>query len=89
MGNLALALGRPGRTVQATLGVMEKQLGGGWRTGAGGDIDRYLQTNVVMYPGFSGGPLVEAGGHVAGINSSALMRGVSLTIPSGTIKQAS
>jgi S1-C subfamily serine protease len=86
VGNLALALGRPGRTVQATLGVISA-LGGGWRTGAGGDIDRYLQTDVVMYPGFSGGPLVEAGGRLAGINSSALMRGVSLTIPSGTIKR--
>lgn len=86
VGNLALALGRPGRTVQATLGIVSA-LGAGWRTGAGGDIDRYLQTDVVMYPGFSGGPLVEASGRSAGINSSALMRGVSLTIPSGTIKR--
>lgn len=86
VGNLVLALGRPGRTVQATLGVVSA-LGGSWSTGGGSEIDRYLQTDVVMYPGFSGGPLVEAGGKFAGLNTSALGRGVSLTIPSATIKR--
>lgn len=86
VGNLMLALGRPGQTVQATLGVVSA-LGGAWRTGAGGEIDRYLQTDVVMYPGFSGGPLVAADGRLAGVNSSALARGVSVTIPSGTVKR--
>lgn len=86
VGNLVLALGRPGRTVQATLGIVSA-LGGAWRTGAGGEIDHYLQTDVVMYPGFSGGPLVEASGRVAGVNSSALARGVSVSIPAATVKR--
>jgi S1-C subfamily serine protease len=86
VGNLALALGRPGKSVQATLGVVSA-LGGAWRTGVGGEIDRYLQTDVVMYPGFSGGPLVEASGKFAGINSSALARGVSVTIPAATVRR--
>lgn len=86
VGNLVLALGRPGRTVQATLGVVSA-LGSAWSTGGGSEIDRYLQTDVVMYPGFSGGPLVEAGGKFAGLNTSAMSRGVSLTIPSATIKR--
>jgi S1-C subfamily serine protease len=34
-----------------------------------------------MYPGFSGGPLVDASGRVVGLNSSALARGASLAIP--------
>ncbi len=83
VGHLVLALGRPGRTVQATLGIVSA-LGTSWRTAAGGTIDRYLQTDVVMYPGFSGGPLVDADGKVLGLNTSAL-RGVSLTIPSLTV----
>ncbi|MFQ5942852.1 MAG: S1C family serine protease [Anaerolineales bacterium] len=83
VGHLVLALGRPGRTVQATLGIVSA-LGTSWRTAAGGMIDRYLQTDVVMYPGFSGGPLVSADGKVIGLNTSEL-RGVSLTIPSETI----
>lgn len=84
VGNLVLALGRPGRTVQATLGIVSA-LGEGWRTRQGGQIDRYLQTDVVMYPGFSGGPLVDAAGQLIGLNSSALGRGVSLTIPTPTL----
>lgn len=86
VGNLVLALARPGRTVQATLGVISA-LGGSWRTGAGGEIDRYLQTDVLMYPGFSGGPLVDAVGQFVGINSSALRRGASLTIPATTVQR--
>jgi S1-C subfamily serine protease len=85
VGQLVLALGRPGRTVQATLGVVSA-VGKQWRTPAGGQIDRYLQTDVVMYPGFSGGPLVGAGGTFLGLNTSALLRGVSVTVPSNTLK---
>ena len=86
VGHLILALGRPGNTVQATLGIISA-LGDAWRTGAGGTIDRYVQTDVVMYPGFSGGPLVNAAGEMIGLNSSALARGVSLTIPASTVKR--
>lgn len=85
VGSLTLALGRPGRTVQATLGVISA-LGEEWRTPGGGAIDRYLQTDVVMYPGFSGGPLVGPDGQVIGLNTSALLRGVSVTVPVPTIR---
>jgi S1-C subfamily serine protease len=61
VGHLVLALGRPGRSVQATLGIVSA-LGDSWRTPAGGRLDRYLQTDVVLYPRFSGGPLVDATG---------------------------
>ncbi|MEM7346123.1 MAG: trypsin-like peptidase domain-containing protein [Chloroflexota bacterium] len=86
VGHLVLALGRPGKTVQATLGVVSA-LGGEWRTQAGGKIEHYLQTDVVMYPGFSGGPLVSATGQIVGLNTSALVRGVSLTVPAPTLKR--
>jgi S1-C subfamily serine protease len=86
VGQLVLALGRPGRTVEATLGVVSA-LDSGWRTGAGGLIDRYVQTDVVMYTGFSGGPLVDVAGRVAGLNSSALARGVSVTLPTATVRR--
>jgi S1-C subfamily serine protease len=84
VGHLVLALGRPGQTVQATLGIVSA-LGQSWRTPAGGQVDRYLQTDVVMYPGFSGGPLVSATGQVLGLNTSALLRGVSLAVPFATV----
>lgn len=86
VGNLVLALGRPGVSLQATLGVVSA-LGKAWRTGAGGEIDRYLQTDVVMYPGFSGGPLVTMDGRFAGLNTSALVRGASVTLPAATVRR--
>jgi S1-C subfamily serine protease len=86
VGHLVLALGRPDADVQATLGVVSA-LDKEWRTHAGGRIDTYVQTDVVMYPGFSGGPLVSAGGAMIGLNSSALARGVSVTLPAATLKR--
>lgn len=86
VGQFVLALGRPGRTVQATLGIVSG-LGDAWRTGMGGQIDQYLQTDVIMYPGFSGGPLVEAGGRLIGLNTSGLGQGVSLAIPASTLSR--
>ena len=84
VGTLVLALGRPGKTVQATLGIVSAY-GDSWRSPAGGRLDRYLQTDVVMYPGFSGGPLVDAAGNIVGLNTSALLRGISITVPAPTI----
>jgi S1-C subfamily serine protease len=86
VGHLVLALGRPDADVQATLGVISA-LDKEWRTHAGGRIDTYVQTDVVMYPGFSGGPLVSVGGAMIGLNSSALARGVSITLPVATIRR--
>lgn len=86
VGHLALALGRPGRTVQATLGIVSA-IGEGWRTPEGGMVDHYLQSDVVMYPGFSGGPLVGSSGSVIGLNSSALIRGISIALPTPTVRR--
>ena len=86
VGNMVLALGRPGQGVQATLGIVSA-LGDSWRTRAGGQIDRYLQTDLVMYPGFSGGPLVDVSGNVVGLNTSALLRGVTTSVPVPTVRE--
>jgi S1-C subfamily serine protease len=83
---MVLALGRPGSSVQATLGIVSA-LADAWRTPAGGQLDRYLQTDVVMYPGFSGGSLIDSSGHVLGLNTSALLRGVSLSVPAPTVQR--
>ena len=86
VGHLVLALGRPGQRVQATLGIVSA-LGDSWRTPAGGLMDRYVQTDIVMYPGFSGGPLVNMSGQILGLNTSALLRERSLAIPLGTLRR--
>jgi S1-C subfamily serine protease len=85
VGNLVLALGRPGKTVMATLGIVSA-LGDGWRTRAGGHIDRYLQPDVAMPPGFSGGPLVDSAGRLLGLVSSGLVRGIAVAVPVATLE---
>ena len=86
VGHLALALGRPGAAVRATLGIISA-LGNRWRTPAGGPVDRFIQTDTVMYPGFSGGPLVDAQGRFVGLNSSALVHGVEIAVPVPTLNR--
>ncbi len=81
IGQIALALGRPNlEGIQASLGVISA-VGGPVRTGRGGLLERYLRTDTIPYPGFSGGPLVDATGCILGINTSGLWQGGSLTIP--------
>ena len=81
VGQIALALGRPNlEGIQASLGVVSA-IGGPVRTGRGGLLERYLRTDTIPYPGFSGGPLVDAAGRLLGINTSGLWQGGSLTIP--------
>jgi S1-C subfamily serine protease len=86
VGHLVLALGRPGEKMMATFGIVSA-LSKDWRTPAGGKLDYYLQTDVVMYPGFSGGPLVDVSGRILGLNSSALLRGISVTVPAISLRQ--
>lgn len=84
VGHLVLAVGRPGSAVNASLGVVSA-LEGGARQPGFGNLDAFVQTDVVMYPGFSGGPLIDTTEGFIGLNTSALMRGVSLTVPAPTI----
>ncbi len=86
VGHLVLVLGRPGRTVRAAMGIISA-LGESWRTMAGGNIDRYLQVDAALYPGFSGGPLVTVDGKIIGMNTSGLLRGIAVAVPVPTIRQ--
>lgn len=86
VGHVVLALGRPGRSVRATLGIVSA-LGEEWTTPLGGRLDRYLETDTEMLPGFSGGPLVDVRGRVLGITTSGLQRGASLAAPTPTLRR--
>jgi S1-C subfamily serine protease len=81
VGQLVLALGRPNTAgMQASWGIVTA-IAGPARTHRGGLLDEYIQTETTPYPGFSGGPLVNAEGEVLGLNTSGLTPGSSLTIP--------
>lgn len=83
VGNLAFAVGRPG-DLQASLGIVSAV--GGPVRGRRRQIEAYIQTDVIMYPGFSGGPLVDASGRLLGLNSSALGRDASIALPYSAVK---
>jgi S1-C subfamily serine protease len=81
LGQLALVLARPSTDgIEASLGTVSA-IGGPVRTGRGGMLERYIRTDSISYPGFSGGPLVAADGTVLGLNTSGLGRGAAITIP--------
>jgi S1-C subfamily serine protease len=86
IGQLVLALGRPGPRLTASWGVVSS-VDGPWRTWQGGELDALVRLDVAIYDGFSGGPLIDASGAVLGINTSALARGVGLTIPVATVER--
>jgi S1-C subfamily serine protease len=85
VGQIVLALGRPGENVMASLGVVSA-LEKGEKMGVS-TLEYLLRTDVVMYPGFSGGPLLAANGNLIGLNTSAVMRDSSITITATTIQR--
>ena len=70
VGQISLAVGSHsrGEGPRATLGVVST-VGGPVRTRRGPRLERYIQTDATPYPGFSGGPLIDARGSVLGILS--------------------
>lgn len=81
VGHMVLALGYGPR---ASWGVVSA-LGPRWRSWRGGEIERLVRLDLVLYPGFSGGPLVDAGGRVVGLNTSGLAREMRLAVPMTTV----
>jgi S1-C subfamily serine protease len=84
VGSLVLAVGRPGRTVSSSFGIVSAVLDG-WRSAQGTRIERVLRLDLAVYDGFSGGPLVAASGGVIGINNSALAPGTAAALPAMVI----
>lgn len=86
VGNLALAIGRPGRTARASLraiGVLGPEV----RTAWGGRLDRYVESDRQIPRGFAGGPLIDADGAVIGMNTRTLIRGADLAVPVVTLRR--
>jgi S1-C subfamily serine protease len=62
-------------------------LSGEWQPRRGGRVDRHIRLDLELYPGFSGGPLVNAQGKVVGVNTRGLARGRGVTIPNATVNR--
>jgi S1-C subfamily serine protease len=86
-GALALVVGRPGKEPSASLGLVTG-LAGPARTRRGGMLEQFIQVDAVMYPGFSGGPVVDASGKVLGLITSGLgFGGPAVAIPWSQVQQ--
>ncbi|MBV9582596.1 MAG: serine protease [Chloroflexi bacterium] len=86
-GALALVVGRPGSQPHASLGLITGTAGP-TRTRRGGMLERFIMVDAVLYPGFSGGPLVDADGNVLGMITSGLgFGGPAVALPWSLVTQ--
>jgi S1-C subfamily serine protease len=89
VGELVLALARTRRGhIVASSGILSGLINGPMRTWRGGEIDQFIRPDLTMYPGFSGGPLVNSQGELLGMNTSGLHRS-GITVPSATVQRIS
>jgi S1-C subfamily serine protease len=87
LGEIALAVGRGAETgVVASMGVISA-IADAWRTWRGGLIDSYVRLDLTLYPGVSGGAVVDSGGKLLGLATSALSRVAGVAIPLATLER--
>lgn len=87
VGQLVLAVARsPVDGLGSSLGILSER-GGPWRTYAGSRLEQHLQPDLRLYPGYSGGPLVDTEGRLIGLNTDALTRVGVVTIAASTIRE--
>ena len=87
LGHLVLALGRTRRgDLVASSGIVGG-ISGEWKSWRGGQLDQHIRLDLALYPGFSGGPLVNVRGEIVGVNTRGLSHGRAVTVPVATINR--
>ena len=86
VGEIVLSIGRRREEGLAATHGLISAIGGPWRTGEGARIDRWLRLDLNPFPGFSGGPVVNARGEVIGMATSGPRR-TAATIPASTVNR--
>jgi serine protease Do len=86
IGEFTVAVARTRRGNIVASGGMISGLMGEWRIGRT-RIDQFIRPDLNLYPGFSGGALADSAGAVMGLNTSGLVRGKAITIPSSTLSR--
>jgi S1-C subfamily serine protease len=86
LGELSVAVARTRRgNIVASAGIISGLMGE-WHVSRT-RIDQFIRPDLNLYPGFSGGALVDSTGHVLGLNTSGLLRGKPIAIPASTVSR--
>src|SRR5215471_2072148 len=86
VGQFVIAIGRTRRgNIVASSGIISGLMGE-WQVSRT-RVDQFIRPDLNLYPGFSGGALVDHTGGVLGLNTSGLLRGTTITIPSSTLSR--
>ncbi len=85
-GHLLLSLSRPGRALRVGLAPLARAAGD-WRAPAGGKLDRYLEADLPLHPGFSGALVLDLAGRAVGMATAGLARGTALVVPLPTLRR--
>jgi serine protease Do len=84
VGQFVIAVARTRRgNIVASSGIISGLMGE-WQVSRT-RIDQFIRPDLNLYPGFSGGALLDATGALMGLNTSGLLRGKPITIPSSTV----
>jgi serine protease DegQ len=84
VGDMTIAIARTRRgNIVASAGIISGLMGE-WQVRRT-RIDQFIRPDLNLYPGFSGGALLGADSTVLGLNTSGLLRGKPITIPSSTL----
>jgi S1-C subfamily serine protease len=84
VGGLVVAIGRTRRgNIVASSGILSGLMGE-WRSGRA-RIDRFIRPDLTLYPGFSGGALIDSTGRTLGMTTSGLLQRRPLAIPASTL----
>jgi S1-C subfamily serine protease len=85
-GALVLTLGRSVRGLSATLGIVQNA-GPAWTTGSGADVAAWISVDASLPASSAGGALLDADGHLIGLNTPSLVPG-GTTLPVSTVAAA-
>lgn len=85
-GEIVLSIGRRGTDGLAAAYGIVSAISGPWRTTTGARVDRWLRLDLNPFPGFSGGPVVNAAGEVIGMATSGPGRSAAI-VPTSTVNR--